>query len=49
MFHILMCMELFFSGNTDFVCPTCGKVFETEEEFENRHNKKENKIDLSSK
>ena len=44
-----MCMELFFSGNTEFVCPTCGKIFETQEEFDNRHNKKENKIDLSSK
>ena len=31
-----MCMELFFSGNTEFVCPTCGKQFETQEEFDNR-------------
>jgi len=38
-----MCMELFFSGNTEFICPTCGKVFETQEEFDNRHNKSENK------
>jgi hypothetical protein len=38
-----MCMELFFSGDTEYVCPQCGKVFETEEEFENRHNKKDKK------
>ena len=25
--------------NTGFTCNTCGKVFETEEEFLNRHNK----------
>lgn len=23
-----------------FTCQTCGKIFETEEEFKNRHNKK---------
>jgi hypothetical protein len=26
-------------NNTGFTCNTCGKVFETEEEFLNRHNK----------
>ena len=25
---------------TGFTCQACGKVFETEEEFKNRHNKK---------
>jgi hypothetical protein len=27
-------------NQTGFTCNTCGKVFETEEEFLNRHNKK---------
>jgi hypothetical protein len=31
-------------NNTGFTCNTCGKVFETEEEFLNRH-KKNNKKD----
>jgi uncharacterized C2H2 Zn-finger protein len=26
-------------NSTGFTCNTCGKVFETEEEFINRHNK----------
>jgi DNA-directed RNA polymerase subunit M/transcription elongation factor TFIIS len=26
-------------NKTGFTCNTCGKVFETEEEFLNRHNK----------
>jgi hypothetical protein len=26
-------------NNTGFTCNTCGKVFETEEEFLNRHKK----------
>lgn len=26
-------------NNTGFTCNSCGKVFETEEEFLNRHNK----------
>ena len=25
---------------TGFTCSTCGKIFETEEEFKNRHKKK---------
>lgn len=25
---------------TGFTCTTCGKIFETEEEFKNRHKKK---------
>lgn len=31
-------------NNTGYTCNTCGKVFETEEEFLNRHkkNKKQN-------
>jgi hypothetical protein len=29
-------------NNTGFTCNTCGKVFETEEEFLNRHNNKKN-------
>lgn len=30
---------------TGFTCTTCGKVFETKEEFENRHKKKTKKQD----
>jgi len=28
---------------TGFTCQTCGKIFETEEEFKNRHKKKKSK------
>lgn len=28
---------------TGFTCNTCGKIFETEEEFRNRHKKKSKK------
>jgi len=28
---------------TGFTCSTCGKIFETEEEFKNRHKKKNKK------
>jgi hypothetical protein len=27
-----------------FTCETCGKVFESEEEFENRHNERYTKL-----
>jgi transposase-like protein len=29
---------------TGYTCTTCGKVFETKEEFDNRHKKKKNKL-----
>jgi DNA-directed RNA polymerase subunit RPC12/RpoP len=32
---------------TGYTCTTCGKVFETKEEFDNRHKKKKNKKDQS--
>ena len=34
---------------TGFTCNACGKVFETEEEFKNRHKKKTNKEESQEK
>lgn len=31
-------------NNTGFTCNSCGKVFETEEEFENRHKKNRSSV-----
>lgn len=43
---ILLIWDFFFfmENTTGFTCNTCGKVFETEEEFLNRH-KKNKKIE----
>ena len=33
----------YMENTTGFTCQTCGKIFETKEEFDNRHKKKKNK------
>lgn len=30
-------------NNTGYTCHTCGKIFETKEDFDNRHKKKKSK------
>ena len=45
LFPYIIIWEFLFMDNEDnvltgFTCTTCGKIFETEEEFKNRHKKK---------
>lgn len=39
----------FFMENSGYTCNTCGKIFETEEEFLNRHNQKYTKPIIKEK
>jgi DNA-directed RNA polymerase subunit RPC12/RpoP len=41
--YLFIIMEEILSGYT---CQTCGKIFETEEEFDNRHKKKNKKVEF---